>query len=328
MKAYSLLLMIALLLATLAGCERSKPAADGKLHVLCSTYPLYIFTRNITAGNDGVLVEPLLPAAQGCPHEYSLKPEDMKKIARSDIFIANGLGMEVFLGEPLKAANPKIKVIDSSQGVEGILPMMAQEHADGDGSTASSPPNGHKHGRDNPHLFASPAMAAKVVRVIAAQLGQLDPKGAELYKKNADAYAAKFEALDAEFKQSLKDVPKERKKIVTEHAVFDYLARDCGLEIVAVIEEAEPGMPPATPSEIGKVVAQIKKGGAAAMFTEPQYNLDVSRTIARDAGIPAEMLATLDPVANGQENPSLDYYEVKMRENLKTLVKTLSAKAK
>lgn len=164
-------------------------------------------------------------------------------------------------------------------------------------------------------------MAAKVVRNIAAGLGKIDPAGAQLYADNARAYAARLEELANEMSAELKDVP--NRKIVTQHAVLDYLAHDCSLEIVAVIEE-NPGQEPSA-AEMLELVGDIKASGAAAIFTEPQYPAKAGQTIADEAGIP---VAVLDPVASGPDDAPLDYYEKTMRANLAILSETLKAKAK
>ncbi len=107
-------------------------------------------------------------------------------------------------------------------------------------------------------------------------------------------------------------------KIVTQHAVFDYLARDSGLEIVAVVEEA-PGQEP-SPANMIRLAGAIRRAGARALFVEPQYPDKVGRTLAADAGIAA---ATLDPVATGPAGAGFDYYEQTMRRNLQTLKQVL-----
>jgi ABC-type Zn uptake system ZnuABC Zn-binding protein ZnuA len=232
----------------------------------------------------------------------------MRKIASADVFVINGLGLEEYLGAPVERANAKVRILDSSKGIAGVLKMTAEEGA-GDA---------HEHGQFNPHLFASPRMAAKVVRNIAAQLGEIDPAGAELYRRNADAYASRLEALADEFASAGKVLA--RRKVVSEHAVFDYLARDAGLEVVAVVEE-NPGQDPAA-AQMLDIVSRIKASGAAAVFTEPQYSPKVAETIAKEAGVP---VAELDPVASRREpgDTPLDYYETVMRRNLETLRKTL-----
>ncbi|MBU0990852.1 MAG: metal ABC transporter substrate-binding protein [Proteobacteria bacterium] len=89
--------------------------------VLATTFPIYQIVRNITQGRDGIKVELMLPSQMGCPHDYALTPQDMQKLAKADILVVNGLGMEEFLGAPVKKANPNIRVIDSSTGIQETL---------------------------------------------------------------------------------------------------------------------------------------------------------------------------------------------------------------
>ena len=165
-------------------------------------------------------------------------------------------------------------------------------------------------------MFASPRLAARICQNIAAALAEADPEGAAVYARNAAAFAARLDALAAECDTVSRNL--RSRKIVTEHGVFDYFARDCGLEVVAVVEET-PGQEPAA-ARMLELVAAIRRAGAVALFTEPQYPVRVGRTIAREAGIPD---AVLDPVASGPDNAPLDYYERVMRENFDTLARTI-----
>ena len=266
-------------------------------NVLCSTFPMFEFTRNVAAGREGVDVSVMLPPDMGCPHDYALTPRDMEKLARADVFVANGLGLEEFLGEPVKRANARLAVIDTSEGLADLLP-------------------GGERNAKNPHLFASPRMAAQIVRNIGEGLARIDSDGAALYRANAAAYAAKLDRLADEFAACGKKL--RMRKIVTAHAVFDYLARDMGLEIVAVVEES-PGQEPAA-ADMLRIIEAIKTRGAAAVFVEPQYPRRVAETIAKEADVP---VALLDPVAGGPDAAPLDYYETVMRKNLEALKKTL-----
>ncbi|MCY2926580.1 MAG: zinc ABC transporter substrate-binding protein [Planctomycetota bacterium] len=300
--------LAAVLAVTVAGCpdRHARPGTPGQApRILCGTFPMYLFTLAVVEGRGGAQVTLMIPPAMGCPHDYELTVGDMRAIVAADVFIANGLGMEEYLGPPLARANPSIKVIDTSAGITDRIAMKGDEP---------------EHGRWNPHLFASPAQAARVVRTIASELGKLDPAGKETYDKNARAYAEQLEALAREFVQAVKEFPNRR--IVTEHAVFDYLARDCGLEIVAVVEE-HPGQDPSAAGMV-KLISTIKSAHAAAVFTEPQYPVKVSQAIAAGAGVPVAML---DAVAGGGDNAGPGYYLATMRANLKTLAATLGRKA-
>jgi zinc transport system substrate-binding protein len=306
--------------------------AGNKRVILCSTYPIFQITRNVVVGMNSVDVQLLIPAALGCPHDYALTPQDMGKLNEADILIVNGLGMEEFLGTPVEKANPRIKVIDSSVGIKEILSYVGHddEHEDNDHDAdhdgdhheegdEDGHDHDHEHSGTNPHLFASPRMVSLLAMNIAGELSKLDPNAAGTYFTNAKGYAGKMNALAEEFMTLGKRLKNNR--IVTQHGVFDYLARDMGLEIVAVVQEHGGREPSA--ADMLAIVKTVKEKKAGAIFTEPQYPAKVGHTIAREAGI---VTATLDPVANGPEGAPLDYYETVMRQNLLTLEKTLGTK--
>jgi ABC-type Zn uptake system ZnuABC Zn-binding protein ZnuA len=109
-------------------------------------------------------------------------------------------------------------------------------------------------------------------------------------------------------------------RIVQPHGVFDYLARDMGLEVVGVMQAH--GQEPSA-AEMIELVKTIKEKKAGGIFTEPQYPEKVGRTLAGEAGVPVAML---DPVATGPAGAPLDYFEIVMGKNMKTLEKTLGVK--
>lgn len=308
-------------------------AADGPKKILATTFPIYQLARHVVQGSSTVALDLMIPANLGCPHDYALTPQDMQKLAAAEVLVINGLGMEEFLGAPVRKANPKIVLVDSSKGITGIL-----DYPDDDGHDHEKAPAKHSHGKKgdkgkkakhahdehdhhggpNPHLFASPRMAAKLAVNIAAELSKLDPANAALYTRNAKDYADRLNRLADEFVQLGKSLRNPR--VVTQHGVFDYLAADMGLEIVGVVQ-AHPGQEPSA-AEMLKLTKTIKEKQAGALFTEPQYPPKIGQTIAKETGIP---VALLDPVANGPDSVPLDYYETVMRRNLEAIKGTLGA---
>jgi ABC-type Zn uptake system ZnuABC Zn-binding protein ZnuA len=273
----------------------------------------------------------MIPANLGCPHDYALTPQDMQKLAAAEVLVVNGLGMEEFLGAPVRKANPKIILIDSSKNISGIL-----DYPEEDGHTHEKAASKHSHGKKgdkdkkskhshhehdhhggpNPHLFASPRMAAQLAANIATELSAIDPSNAALYTRNAKDYSDRLNRLADEFVQMGKTLRNPR--VVTQHGVFDYLAADMGLEIVGVVQ-AHPGQEPSA-AEMLKLTKTIKTKQAGALFTEPQYPPKVGAAIAKETGIP---VALLDPAANGPDTAPLDYYETVMLRNLETIKATL-----
>ncbi len=283
-------------------------AEDKNPVVLCTTFPLYQITRHLTQGRSNLDVQLMLPSELGCPHDYALTPQDMRKLNNADMLVINGLGMEEFLGAPLKKAAADLKIIDSSLGIENLLHYTEDQRDE----------HGHHHSEVNPHLFVSPRMAARIAMNIAAGLAQADPAGAAIYRQNAQTYAAALNHLADDMAALGKRLQNNR--IVQPHGVFDYLARDMGLEIVA-ITRAEGQEPSA--AEMLELVKTIRDHQVGAIFTEPQYPDKVGKTLAKETGIP---VAVLDPVATGPEHAPLDYYSTTMRKNMQTLEMTLGVK--
>jgi zinc/manganese transport system substrate-binding protein/zinc transport system substrate-binding protein len=305
--------------------------------VLATTFPIYQIVRNVTQGRDGVKVDLMLPSQLGCPHDYALTPQDMQKLAKADILVVNGLGMEEFLGAPVEKANPNIRVIDSSTSIQETIQFSgeenhehghghghgeaghhAEEHDHDHGEEHQEHEHHHHHAGENPHLFASPRMTAKIAMNIAAELSKADPNGAATYFKNAQAYAETMNRLADDLAGLGKRLKNNR--IVQPHGVFDYLARDMGLEIVAVMQEH--GQEPSA-SEMMQLVKLIKEKGVGAIFTEPQYPEKIGKALSKETGIP---VAKLDPGATGPENAPLAYYETVMRQNMKTIELILGVK--
>jgi len=302
-KAIFLIVLLAALGLAADALAQTRP-----LRILCSSFPIYQITRNVTLNHPGAAVSLMLPAELGCPHDYALKPQDMRLLANADVLVINGLGLEQFLGPSIKQANSRLAIIDSSEGITNTLATPESSDHDHD-----------EHGGPNPHLFASPKQAARLAATIARGLGQLDPEGSEAYRRNSQAYAEAMTRLGQEL--SARAAKLASPKIITQHGVFDYLARDIGLDIVAVIEP-HPGQEPSA-AEMLALIKTLKASQAKAIFAEPQYPAKIVRTIAKEVGIKA---ATLDPAATGPDKAGLDYYETVMRANMATLESTLGVR--
>ena len=308
MSRCKMMVFLALFLATTltsgaagAATERS---ADGETRILATTFPLWLMARRVAADVPGVTVDLMIPAGSGCPHDYGLTPRDRMRLFGADVLIMNGLGLEAFLGPDAEAAasllKPGGRVIAAAEGVPGALP-------DEDGKGV------------NPHLFASPRMAALLVKNMGAGLAGSDPAHADRYRSNAESYAAALDALADAFAALGPRLANTR--IVTQHRDFEYLARDAGLDVVGVVQPHEGQEPSA--ADLLRLTRLIREEHVGAVFTEPQYPAKAGETLARETGVP---LAVLDPVAGGPADASPDYYERVMENNLHTLERTLGTR--
>jgi len=290
------LYIVALLFAAIPrmhGQDKSEHAGAARpFTVVTEFYPLYVDALNVVAGATGVRVEQMVPSQAGCPEDYQLTPADMRLLGEADMLIVNGAGLEDYLGK-VAAAFPKLRVVDSSVG----LPLLK------DGAET------------NPHLWVSPAMAAKQVATIAAAFEAADASHAAIYKSNASDYEAKLVALGAHMKQALADALV--RKLVVFHDSMPYLARDLGLEILAVVEPA-PGQSPSA-RDLADVTERVRSAkGGVALLNEKDVKNPAADALGRELKLP---VYTLDTVTGGTADPDAarGAYLLAMEKNLKTL---------
>jgi ABC-type Zn uptake system ZnuABC Zn-binding protein ZnuA len=251
-------------------------------------------------------VDRLLPAQLGCPHEYTVTAADIRKLDGAAVLVANGLGLDDFAVENFRRNHPDRPVVIATDGIGELLPSLGTHR----------PPNHTPPRNANPHLFASPKRAALMVQRISEGLSAADPGGRAVYESNAREVASRYLHLGEEMAAAVRRLKK--RVVVTQHDVFDYLARDTGLRVAAMVRE-HPGEDPSA-AEILGIIRKAHDAGAGAVFTEPQYPPSIGLMIAKELDVPS---AVLDPVVSGPDDPPLDYYELTMRRNMDTLRRTL-----
>lgn len=301
-------IVFSLLLCLALGC--ASPASAAARDIVASVFPVWLLLRQVTRDVPDVNAALLLPAGTGCPHDYSMTPQDRRTLARADVLVVNGLGLESFLGEPGRVAQlmkEGSSVIDISSRVDNLLHEEEEGHEN------------HAHGDENPHIFASPAMMARMAVSLADQLAEADPEHAGLYRANAERTVASLEELAGEFTALGANV--SGRGVVVQHNVFSYLARDTGLAVDAVVQPHEGQEPSAR--QMLELVRLIREKKSAAVITEPQYPARTGQTLAAETGIPC---LSLDPVAGGPADAPMDYYEKVMRDNLRTLENALGTR--
>ena len=288
--------------------------------ILCSTFPVYLFTRNILEGTTRFQATLLIDSQLGCPHDYAPSPAELERLSQAEILIINGLGLEAFLTRSLGVAKAGLKIVDASGGRDpGREPRSGATAVILDKESAARLLI-HQHDGPNPHLFAAPGQAAAMVRNIGEALAGLDVDNTEIYLANAARLASELEALAASARSLGEELG--RPKIIASHGVFDYLAQDMGLTIVTHIEEEDGAEPSA--ARLADLVKQARQEGVRAILTDPQGNLNLARTLGAEAKVP---VAVIDPVSAGPRDAPVDYYQKVMQTNLDVLKKLFSEPA-
>lgn len=282
----------ALLLALLCAAAPA-PAEARPLRILTSFYPMYVMTLNVAGDVPGVTVACLAGPSVGCLHDYQLTPGDLMALTRADVFVANGAGMETFIDKAVGQA-PGLRMIEAGAGLEPA-------------------------GGGDPHLWVSVSGAIAETQNIARGLAAADPDRADAYQKNAADYVEVLEQLRARMHAALDGL--KHREIITFHGAFSHLAREFRLNIAGVIER-EPGSEPGA-KELARTINLVRRSGARAIFTEPQYPARSATIIGRETGVP---VAVLDPAVTGDRDPVIarrSYCEA-MERNLAALVRALA----
>jgi ABC-type Zn uptake system ZnuABC Zn-binding protein ZnuA len=284
------LALLAGLVALCGGCKRGgETDSAAKLNIVCSFLPVYVITQNIVADVPDVSISSLLPSAVGCPHNFALSPVEASQLERADVLIVNGLGMEVFLEDSPFAKRTDLCLIDASTTIDPIFLEEDTEHGHSDHENCDH--------QTNPHGWVSPFVAADMTRWIGERLSEIDPGNAETYHRNTERYTTRLDSLG----QALRDVLSGavNRRIVTFHSAFDYLARDLGLEVVAVISEDANSR--ASARQVVELIAMIEASDPVGIFSEPQYPDGLVRLISEETGVPHYVL---DPASSGDDDPS------------------------
>ena len=172
----------------------------------------------------------------------------------------------------------------------------------------------------NPHTFLSISASITQVNTIARELGKLDPANAKAYTRNARAYAKRLRALRADALARLNKAPAADFRVATIHGAYDYLLREFGLEVTAVVEPAH-GIEP-SPSQLKKTIDQLKALDVKVIFSEIDFPSTYVETIQRESGV---KLYSLSHISYGDY--SAGKYEEEMARNLDTVVRAIQGPA-
>jgi zinc transport system substrate-binding protein len=284
------LLIIGGLVLMLGGLSSAREVSERRT-IVATFYPIYLALQNIAGGVEGLQVRALTEPGSGCLHDYQLTPRDMALLAKADVMVVNGAGLESFR-DSLAGSRPTLKVIDASVGIQMLV----------DG------------GITNAHVWVSPGRYIQQVRRIANELAVWDPRHAALYQTNATVYCAKIEVLRTNMMARLHVL--RTREMITFHEAFPYFADEFDLKVVGVIER-EPGSSPSA-AEMAGLIQLVRNRGVKTLFVEPQYPAKVAAAIARETGAG---IYILDPVVTGPESPNA-YIDI-MERNLEALERAL-----
>ena len=248
----------------LAGCsgggggDAGRGDRTGGLAVVATTTQVADLAANV--GGDRARVTSLLKPGIDA-HDYEPSPADIDALARADLVVQNGVGLEEWLGDIIESSGFGGLVDDASQGV----PLRLVD------------------GEPDPHIWQDPRNAKLMAANIARGLAAAEPAGAAAFEANLAAYTRQLEAVDAEVERQIDSLAS--RKLVTNHDAFGYYLDRYGLELVGSVIPSFDSSAELSGRDVRDLVAKIRASGARAVFAETSLAPRAAETIAREAGV-------------------------------------------
>ena len=310
MKKLLALLLLTALLTTLAAC--GIPEETDRLSVVATLFPQYDFARNIAGDRADVTL--LLDFGTDA-HSYDPTPADLIAIARADLFLYTGDGMELWAKKLLQSPDVaraiecgSLTVLDLSQYVE---PVCAHDHDHDDHG-------GHDHGEYDPHIWTSLAGADAMCVAIADALAAIDVSGAETYRVQLAAYRAQLTALRAEASTI---APVRDTVYFGGSFAFAYLFDELGLHHKSVFEGCASHAE-ATAADIAEIVDSMRQSTAKYVFYDTPSEEKTARIIAGLTVAEPLRLHAIHNISKAEFDAGENYFSLMLR-NLETLRKAL-----
>ncbi|HEA3199986.1 TPA: zinc ABC transporter substrate-binding protein ZnuA [Aeromonas veronii] len=256
------------------------------IEVLTTIKPLGFIAAAIT---DGVSEPKVLLPTGASPHDFSLRPSDIRSINSADLVVWVGPELEGFMAKPL-ANYPHALTLTQVEGMplfnyatqdsHGSHDHDDHDHAAHEHGDHDEGHEGHHHEGVDPHIWLGPTQAKVIAKAIASELGKLDPANQARYDANLAAFDTKVDAKDKVIAGQMKAV--NEKGYFVFHEAYGYWERHYGMSSkghFTVSPERRPG---------AKTLVDIRKAleekQASCIYAEPQFSPAVIESVARNTG--------------------------------------------
>jgi len=291
-----------------------------EVKVVASIKPIHSLVSYVMngVGKPDVIVD-----GYNSPHGFSLKPSHAKMIENADLIIWVGEDLEAFLEKPLNTIAKKavnIEIMDLS----GIKKLKFREknifEVDGDHRHGHKEKKhndhghghkekkhddhghkGHDHGEHDTHVWLDPINAKVIIKEIENQLVKLDPDNGSKYKANSKKAQSDLDNLTKNIKADLKS----NLRFVVFHDAYQYFENRFGIKVLGALTVNPDVLPGAEQlSEIREVIEHKKVN---CLFSEPQFNPAIIKSIAKDTKIKT---GVLDPLGATLDKGKSLYFEL------------------
>ena len=273
-------------------------SANAEIKVVTSIKPIHSLASYLMdgIGKPGIIVD-----GNASPHSFSMKPSHAKMLQNADIVFWVGEGMENFLKKPLSSIAKKAKKIELMEVKElNVLKFRERnifdDHNHDDHAKKEDDHDGHVHGIYDSHIWLDPMNAKVILNEMAEHLIEKDTENASKYKNNLKKALKEIDTLII---QVMTELNKSVSSIVF-HDAYQYFEQRFNVNILGAFTVNPDIMPGA--EQLAEIREIIEHEKVTCIFSEPQFNPDIIKAVAKDMKIKTGVLdplgATLDPGKN------------------------------
>ena len=282
--------------------------ANADIKVVASIKPIHSLASYLM---DGVGKPDLIVDGYASPHGFAMKPSHAKMLQNADLIFWVGEDLENFLEKPLKSIAKKAEKIELME-INGLKKLKFRErnifegHDDHGHKEKKHDDHGHKekkhddhghekhaHGEHDPHIWLDPLNAKVILSEMAEHLVEKDPSNASTYKSNLKKA---HKALDNLTKKIKSDLKGDFKSIVF-HDAYQYFEKRFDVNVLGAFTVNTDVLPGA--EQLAEIREIIEHDKITCVFSEPQFNPDIIKAVAKDMKISTGVIdplgATLDP---------------------------------
>ena len=296
--------------------------------VVTSIKPLHSLASYLM---DGVGKPDLIVDGYASPHGFAMKPSHAKMLQNADIVFWVGEDLENFLEKPLSSIAKKAEKIELMQ-TKGLQVLKFRErnifdehddhddhdghakkkkdghddhdhdghakkkkdgHDDHDDHNGHDDHEGHAHGEFDPHIWLDPINAKVILFEMSKHLIENDPKNETTYRDNLSKAYKEIDKLTKEVTAELN----ESVASIVFHDAYQYFEKRFSVNILGAFTVNTDVMPGA--EQLAEIREIIEHDNVSCVFSEPQFNPDIIKAVAKDMNIKTGVVdplgATLKP---------------------------------
>ena len=222
-------------------------AASSPLSITVSIPPQRYFVQKLAGKIARVTV--MVPPGSN-PATYEPTPNQLRHIICSKIYFSIGVPFEHVWLQKFSSLNPNMLIVHTE-----VV----------------------NNNKKDPHIWLSPPLVKKQIRIMARALIKIDPAHKDIYKKNLTRFEKDICKLDKRIR-AIFQIRDKRKEFLVLHPAWGHFASAYGLKQVSINRE---GKEPSAEA-LANLLHYIKEKGFKIIFVQPQFSRKKAETIARE----------------------------------------------